>query len=168
MRIAVTDACIFIDLFDIELINPFFQLSLDIHTTIDVFNELNAIQQQVLMAYISVGKLTLHSMQEQDRKWIQSMQVPKALSSADKTVLYLARKLDAMLLSSDRAVRNMAELQSVECHGMLWLFDQWVDYKILTKQSAVQKLQDLFKLNLTWQSEKMQTEVGNRIKSWKL
>jgi hypothetical protein len=43
-RIAVTDACIFIDLIELSLIAPFFQLGdtplqLEIHTTLEVLDE---------------------------------------------------------------------------------------------------------------------------------
>ena len=40
MKIAVTDACIFIDLIELDLVQPFFQLRVELHTTIDVINEL--------------------------------------------------------------------------------------------------------------------------------
>lgn len=41
LKIAVTDACIFIDLFDIDLITSFFGLELEVHTTSGVYFELN-------------------------------------------------------------------------------------------------------------------------------
>ena len=40
MKIAVTDACIFTDLIELDLVSPFFQLHVELHTTIDVVNEL--------------------------------------------------------------------------------------------------------------------------------
>ena len=40
MKIAVTDACFFIDLYELQLTTAFFALTLDIHTSTDVFNEL--------------------------------------------------------------------------------------------------------------------------------
>ncbi len=40
MKIAVTDACIFIDLIELDLISDFFQLDLPLHTTVEVINEL--------------------------------------------------------------------------------------------------------------------------------
>lgn len=56
MRIAVTDACIFIDLIELDLISDFFQLELELHTTVDVMNELFQEQKQVLIAYQKVVK----------------------------------------------------------------------------------------------------------------
>ena len=40
MKIAVTDACIFIDLCEVELTAPFFALHMEVHTSLDVFNEI--------------------------------------------------------------------------------------------------------------------------------
>jgi hypothetical protein len=40
MRVAVTDACIFIDLIELEMITSFFQLDLERHTSVAVINEL--------------------------------------------------------------------------------------------------------------------------------
>lgn len=35
MKIAVTDACIFIDLLLLDLVEPFFDLELEVHTSLD-------------------------------------------------------------------------------------------------------------------------------------
>ena len=60
MRIVVADACIFIDIIDRQLSAVFFGLELEIHTTLDVFNELYENQQQILQAYHQSKKLTIH------------------------------------------------------------------------------------------------------------
>ena len=52
MKLAITDACIFIDLCDLEITQPFFALDLEIHTSVDVFNELYPEQQKILNAYL--------------------------------------------------------------------------------------------------------------------
>ena len=40
IKIAVTDACIFIDLYDLGLVASFFNLEIEIHTTSSVYSEL--------------------------------------------------------------------------------------------------------------------------------
>src|ERR1700761_1212585 len=104
MKIAITDACIFIDLYELDLIATFFSLTLELHTSLDVFNELYPTQRQILQAFQSVGKLSVHNITMEDRQRILAGVYPKALSENDKTVLYLAEKLGAMVLSSDKAV----------------------------------------------------------------
>jgi hypothetical protein len=59
MKIAITDACIFIDIIELQLSSQFFGLKIEIHTSLDVFNELYIEQQELLKAYQSVGKLII-------------------------------------------------------------------------------------------------------------
>jgi hypothetical protein len=39
MRVAVTDACVFIDLIELDMIASFFQLDLELHTTVAVLDD---------------------------------------------------------------------------------------------------------------------------------
>lgn len=48
MKIAISDANIFIDLIAIDLIDQFFKLPLDLHTTDLVINELDHLEQMLL------------------------------------------------------------------------------------------------------------------------
>lgn len=79
LKIAVTDANIFIDLHDLGLTKSFFSLELEIHTTSAVFYELYSEQQEILQAYYSVGRLSIHNLQEQDFIEIYSQNYPKSL-----------------------------------------------------------------------------------------
>ncbi|HOJ91746.1 MAG TPA: hypothetical protein PLH86_11630, partial [Saprospiraceae bacterium] len=85
--IAVTDACIFIDLFDLGLIDSFFDLNFEIHTTAAVIFELYIVQQQVLKSFQSLQKLMIHNLKEQDYLEIYTEGYPKSLSETDKSVL---------------------------------------------------------------------------------
>ena len=154
MKLAITDACIFIDLYDLQLTAQFFRLDLEIHTSVDVLNELYTNQQQMLTAFQSVGKLTAHIIKEEDKREIHSKPYPKALSESDKTVLYLAAKLDALVLSSDKLVRNSAKNNAIDYHGMIWIFDQLVEKNLITKQEAVTKLKQLVTTNIVFQNNK--------------
>ena len=89
MQIAVTDACIFIDLLELEITSSFFRLDLEIHTTVEVINELYSEQQEVLLAYQTVKKLTVHNLDARDLQLLRSTSFPKALSHQDKSVIYL-------------------------------------------------------------------------------
>ena len=71
MKLAITDACIFIDFIELRLTSEFFKLPIEIHTSLDVYNELYPEQKEILKAYSSVGKLIIHN-----------------LSSAEKTKKY--------------------------------------------------------------------------------
>ena len=131
MKVAVTDACIFIDLYDLGLVSSFFNLEIEIHTTSSVYFELYLEQQQVLKAYQAVQKLIIHNLNEQDFIEIYSEEYPKSLSETDKSVLYIANKLNACVLSSDKVLRNCAKNKDIEYHGMIWIFDKLVETSLL-------------------------------------
>src|SRR5690606_4856018 len=94
MKIAVTDACIFIDLIELDLVSSFFQLHVEIHTTVDVINELFNDQKQILQAYEAVHKLNVHNLDERDFSEMGKIPFPKGLSHQDKSVVYLALTLE--------------------------------------------------------------------------
>lgn len=168
LRIAITDACIFIDLYDLGLVNTFFQLEIDIHTTTSVFFELYSEQQQLLKAYQSVGRLIVHNLKEEDFIQIQSEPYPKSLSETDKSVLHIANKLDACVLSSDKTVRNYAKNKDIEYHGMIWIFDKLIEENILSKKEAANKLKQLVATNFIFQNNKpLVDEIEKRLKIWK-
>jgi len=169
VKIAVTDANIFIDLYDLELVNYFFTLNLEIHTTTTVLNELYSEQQQVLFAYKSVNKLTIHNLEEQDFIDIYKENYPKSLSETDKTVLHVANKINACVLSSDKALRNCAKNKQIEYHGMIWIFDKLVETHILSKESASLKLKQLIAINFTFRNnQQLINEIDKRLKRWGL
>jgi rRNA-processing protein FCF1 len=168
IKIAVTDACIFIDLYDIDLITSFFHLELEIHTTTSVIYELYPEQQQVLRAYQSVDRLIVHNLQEQDFMEIVSEAYPKSLSESDKSVLHIANKLNACVLSSDKALRNYAKNKEIKYHGMIWIFDTLLETSILTPKEAANKLKQLVATNFVFRhNQQLVVEIEKRLKLWK-
>lgn len=167
MKIAITDACIFIDILDLQLTSAFFGLELEIHTSADVFNELFPQHQEILKAFQSVGKLIVHNILEEDRKHISQMELPNSLSTNDKTVIYLATKLDAMVISSDKAVRHSAKIRKIEYHGMLWIFDRLVEQSLISAKEAAEKLKKLITTNIVYRNNhELVNEMNNRLKKW--
>lgn len=167
IKIAVTDACIFIDLSDLGLVASFFNLKIEIHTTSAVYFELYPEQQEVLKAYQSVDRLIVHNLKEQDFIEIYSNNYPKSLSETDKSVLHIANKLNACILSSDKTVRNCAKNKEIEYHGMIWIFDKLVEANILTEKEAAAKLKQLVATNYIFQNNKpLVDEIQKRLKHW--
>ncbi len=167
MKLAVTDACIFIDLYDLQLTAQFFNLDIEVHTSIDVIKELYENQQQMLSAFQSVGKLSVHIIKEEEKKVILASAYPKSLSDSDKTVLFLASKLNAMVLSSDKTVRNFANINKIDYHGMIWIFDQLIMNGLITTQEASTKLKQLILTNLVYQNNKeLVEEMSKRLSKW--
>lgn len=167
MRIVVTDACIFIDIMDLQLTAAFFGLELEIHTTQDVFNELYQNQQQILQAYQRSKKLMIHVLSPQEQRELLEENFPVSLSPEDCSVIYVARKLDAIVLSSDKPVRNHAKKLAIDYHGMIWVFDQLVAQGLITKKEAIAKLKQLVSSNMIYKGNAdMVKELEKRIKDW--
>lgn len=167
MKLAVTDACIFIDLYDLQLTAQFFNLEIEVHTSIDVIKELYENQQQMLSAFQSVKKLMVHIISEDDKRKIYSNDYPKSLSESDKTVLYLADNLNAMVLSSDKTLRRTAKNKGIAYHGMLWIFDELIKHSLISNTEASSKLKHLITSNLVFQNNKeLVEEMEKRLVLW--
>ncbi len=70
-------------------------------------------------------------------------------------------------MSSDKPVRTYSKKAAIEYHGMLWIFDQLVNHKLLSPQEAAVKLQTLIDSNIIYKSNhEMLNEVEKRIQSW--
>lgn len=167
MRIVVTDACIFIDLIELELADKFFRLDLEIHTTVDVLNELYPAQQQVLQRYQQSEKLFIHILSHDEQAEIHDEDFPISLSPEDCSVIYIAYKLDAVVLSSDKAVRNYARKKAIDYHGMIWLFDRLVEQELITRREAIDGLRQLVLGNMIYKGNpNMIREFEKRVKVW--
>ena len=167
MKLAVTDACIFIDLIELQLTSEFFGLPIEIHTSLDVFNELYDEQKEILKAYNSVGRLSIRNLTSQERNQMQEEKFPRSLSDNDKTVLFLAEKLDATVISSDKAVRNYARSKAIEYHGMLWIFDKLIEFKLISPSVSIAKINKLYSGNIIYQNNiELAMEKRKRILLW--
>jgi len=167
MKIAITDACIFIDLFLLDVIDVFFELPFEIHTTYDVLNELNAHQIKSIQIHIDTKKLSVYSLTSEDRLNANTLNFPRSLSQTDKTVLYLALKLEAMVISSDKPIRNTANKLNIECHGILWIVDQFLAHGYFEKPVAKSILTQLIAINPTISgSDLVMREIKKRFEEW--
>jgi hypothetical protein len=168
VRIAVTDACIFIDLFSLEILPSFFRIpGIEVHTSLDVMNELFRSQRALLEPYRDQKILTVHNLSSEQRTAIVAIPYPRSLSTSDRTVLYLATVLQAIVLSSDKVIRNFAKNNAIEYHGMFWIMDRLVEENLLFKKQAIDKLNLLMTRDLLYQNNPLMTaEVQMRIKDW--
>lgn len=62
----------------------------------------------------------------------------RQLSAVDLAALLLAKELDASLVTGDRRLNELAKVQGVTVHGVLWILDEIVIHQVLTAtQSAI-------------------------------
>lgn len=160
MKIAITDANIFIDLIHIELQDELFAADLEIHTTISVFDELNDKQQKVLSEHIGQKQLRVHSTEPTNIP--KEIQENRGLSPSDKSVFSLAIGLSAFILTGDGLLRKVSVAQKIEVHGIIWLLDRFLDMKLITKKKALSQLKQLVVYNKRLPTE----DCEKRISDW--
>jgi hypothetical protein len=71
--------------------------------------------------------------------------------------------MKAMLLAGDGTLRRNAEKGGIEVHGILWVFDEFVEAGILETSIALQKMELLIKINPRLPLQ----ECHNRMKKWR-
>jgi predicted nucleic acid-binding protein len=167
MIAVVNDANILIDLIKLDLVDAFFNIDWEFHSTnLIIENELYDEQKQQLQPYIENGKLIIQELDVDDMLNIMSLQAQKPqLSDKDCSALHCALKLKASLITSDNALRKFAKTQKVEVHGHLWVFDALIEHKCITPETAIIKLNELTTINAKLSLPKKEYEA--RIEKWK-
>jgi len=161
MKVAVTDANIFIDIIHIGLHGRLFSLGFQVHTSLRVFDELNESQKQLLRKFVDRGDLTINNCDEISS--VESVRIVRGLSNSDKEMIYLARHLNAMILSGDGLVRKVTGIQNIEVHVIFWLLDRFIEERFITKKQANKKLKELMVYNKRLPSD----ECNKRLSTWK-
>ena len=85
------------------------------------------------------------------------------LSLTDCSVWYYAKVNNYILLTGDRKLRTVSAYDGVEVHGVIYVFDTLVEFEIISRQLAVEKLQQLYVINPRLPKE----EIEKRINLWK-
>jgi rRNA-processing protein FCF1 len=149
-KIAINDANILIDLHLIHLIDKFFQLPFNFHTTQLILSELEPEQLNKLQPFLETEILTIRHLSREEIDSLESLtSQSKKLSRQDLSIYFYAKQIgeNCLILTGDNRLRKEAERQNLEAHGILWVFQQMIDEKILTAQKAIDKLMELERVN---------------------
>jgi predicted nucleic acid-binding protein len=148
VKVAVTDASIFIDLIEIGWIRHLPMLDFEIVTTYMVVAELHDWQQIVIEEIVKTQGLFIHPVPDDAlNKWSESLGMTKRLSRPDMTVLWLAAQMEAMVLTGDKLMRTVSTKLNLETHGVLWLFEQCIEKQLVTHLEACTGLEALMETN---------------------
>ncbi|MGI6319885.1 MAG: hypothetical protein ACOXZK_02720 [Bacteroidales bacterium] len=166
MIVVVNDANILIDLIKLQLVEAFFNINWEFHSTnLIIENELYDEQKEQLQPYINNGKLIIQELDVEDMISIVNIQVQKPqLSDKDCSALHCAKKLNASLVTSDNTLRKFAKTKKVDVHGHLWVFDALLENNCITPQIAISKLNELNTINSKLNLPKKDCEA--RIEMW--
>ncbi len=145
MKIAVQDANVLIDLEIAGLFDMWFQTGIETHTTDLIRAELEKGGHAQALAYFMSGQVVEHALSFEEIMAVSELEreVGSKAKFNDCSVLYLAMKLDAMLISGDKPLRKAGKERCVEVHGTLWIFDQLVERLLITGKVAASKLEHL-------------------------
>ena len=167
-KIVVNDTNVFIDLYEVGLLEEFFSLPWEVHTTDFVMLELQREGKHETVAKYKADKrlvvpvLEAKAMSEIGVLYQQNMNRTN-LSLTDCSVLYYAKVNNCILLTGDRKLRTVSAYDGVEVHGVIYVFDTLVEFEIISRQLAVEKLQQLYVINPRLPKE----EIEKRINLWK-
>ena len=160
MKLAVTDANIFIDLIKMEILGYLFNIGIEIHTTVEILDQLNEPQRQILNQYIQSLKVTKFTAQELQQA--TAMPAPAALEFPDKSVVFLALKLEASVLTGDGPLRKFCTSKHLDVRGIIWLFDTFLEQELISYQIAIDKM----KLLMSFNDRLPKNECLERLKKW--
>lgn len=149
----------------IGLLDMMGELPYEIHTVDFVAAEIiSEDQRQALRSLVNQKRIRVNSFTSQEVSEIfeEYSAVSNNLSIPDCSVCYFARKYQVPMLTGDRRLRRYAEDQSIEVHGILFLFDELVKHHVLAPNQAANKLRLLMQLN----ARLPKTEITDRIERW--
>jgi predicted nucleic acid-binding protein len=89
----------------------------------------------------------------------------KALSLPDCFALALSARENHILLTGDKALRQIAEGKLIVCHGVLWLFDELARTKLVSKAKLARSLREL---SLHPRCRLPKAEINLRLKQWQI
>ena len=167
-KIVVNDTNVFIDLYEVGLLDEFFSLPWEVHTTDFVMLELLREGQHDTVARYKAEKRLIvpvfeaKEMLEIGNLFQQSLNKTN-LSLTDCSVWYYAKVNKYVLLTGDRKLRTVSDYDGVEVHGVIYVFDTLVESNMISRQVAVEKLQQLYGINPRLPKE----EIEKRIHLWK-
>lgn len=166
MRILVNDTNIFIDLHSVGLLEEMCRLPYEIHTVDFVVAEIaDADQRRIFDGLVARGEISVDGFTADEVIEIveEHSSVSGNLSIPDCSVCYFARKHNVPMLTGDRRLRRYAEQQSIEVHGILFIFDELVRHNIISTSMAADRLQELFAIN----ARLPKAEIRERINRWR-
>ena len=162
-RLIVSDTNIFIDLISINVLDKLFLLPCDICTTDFVVNEIKWSNQRAeIDKHIITKELEEVSFGFEELVKINDLYNSNSISITDCSVWYYAKKTDGCLLTGDGKLKKAAESDNVNVSGILYIFDNFIEYNVVDKVSAAALLEQLMAIN----PRLPKAECEKRIAEW--
>ncbi|MBP5358308.1 MAG: hypothetical protein J6Y69_03880 [Treponema sp.] len=150
-KLVISDTNILLDLISVNILEEFFSLPCDFSTTDFVISEIiQPAQIKAIEKYTKSNKLDVVSFSFDEIIEINGIHTKNTnnASMTDCSVWYYAKKTDSRLLTGDGKLRQSAENDDVKVSGILYVFDNLVEYGILEKSKAADLLEQLTQINM--------------------
>lgn len=142
VNIIITDACILIDLIELDLINQFLESMQNVYTTNQVVREItDPAQKQKLATIIAAGQIITDD--NADFSTLLSLQAEyTSLSIPDCSVLELAIRKQGIVFTSDGRLRKACANKGLNVCGVLWIIENLCTRGIINTTIAIAKLSE--------------------------
>lgn len=129
MDVLISDTSVVIDLERAELLDRVFALPYRIAVPDALYErELKDYGGERLIA-LGLEVRTLTGLQVEEAQRLRALD--HRISIHDSFALSLAKAEAAILLAGDAAMRRLAEVEEVRCHGVLWVFDRLEEHGVV-------------------------------------
>jgi predicted nucleic acid-binding protein len=132
------------------------QLDIEIYTTQHVLDEL--IDGEIE----KIPGLKLYEFTGEEYEELLAYKIKRGLSDADHSVIFIAEKISAIVISGDSLVRKTCKERHLEVHGVLWILDECLRYQHLNEKEAHEKLTALMGYNKRLPTK----ECEERLENW--
>lgn len=161
--ILISDANIFFDLININLIDQFFAVPEKISTTDFIISEIeDEKEKEIIETLIQNEKLIVKEFpQEEIQEIIKLRAATRKLSLQDCSVWYYAKKSKGTLLTGDKRLRQEVEKDNIDVHGILFVFELILKYQLISATEAISALKELSKINTRLPQDKIKDFIEN-------
>lgn len=149
MLLAISDASVLVDMADSGLLEALTRLPYRFVVPDFVVREISrAEQREIVDRLVDTKKLSVLPATGDDLRLIEALlQHQPTLSFADCSVVILAERHRALVLTNDSRMRKVAERRRLACHGTLWILSQLVKETVVTAERARRALLLLIEAN---------------------
>mgnify|MGYP000895707933 CR=1 FL=1 len=161
MVVCVHDANILIDLAKAGLLDAYAKLGWATHVPDLVLREV----KQELSPWIHNGSFQVQTFDGAKLTEVVVLHAThsRRISIPDASALFLARELNAALLTGDGALRKAAERDKIDCRGLLWIMDQLQEAGVPSEFLA-----ERLEIALAQGARLPIEECSKRLKAWRL
>jgi len=78
---------------------------------------------------------------------MHAMKVNKGFSQTDKIILFICQSEKLLMLTGEGLMRKYCKRQNLEVRGIIWLFDHFLEYNLITPAIAIDRMKQLLLLN---------------------